>query len=56
MKAMNSNLIPDQANLAGGACLMLSLIMSDLGLGFQAMDHVRFAAGARGLRERKRLI
>lgn len=56
MKAMNNNLIPAPVGLAGGACLMLSLIMTDLGLGFQAMDRVRFVAGARGLRERKRLI
>jgi hypothetical protein len=53
MKAINNNLIPAQVDLAGNARLILSRGTADFGLGFQAMDRVRFAAGASGLRERK---
>lgn len=55
MKAMNNNLIPAQADLAGGARLILSGVMAYFGLGFQAMDRVRFAAGPRGLEGGERL-
>ncbi len=55
MKAINNNLILVQANLAGGARLILSRVTPGLDM-VQAMDRVRFAAGPRGLGERKRFI
>jgi len=51
MKVINNNLIAAHADLAGVACLIASRVIANLGLGFQAIDRVRFAAGPRGLRE-----
>ncbi len=56
MKAINNNLIPAQANLAGGVRLILSRVTADFGLDFQPMNRARFAVGPRGLWEGKRFV
>jgi len=56
MTAINDNFILDQANLAGGARLMLGRVAPGSGLGVQTLVRVRFMmAGPRGPSGRTRL-